>query len=179
MTNSLHSIASASASNTNIFSALGIDWKMLIFQAISFVILVWLLGKFVFPVLMKQVDERQAKIEESTKAAVEAQKNAESAEKEVANLLAIARKEARDIVSTAKDEATVAVEVADAKASDRAKKIVASAHEQIEKDVLAAKKTLHNEMIDLVAAATETVLGKTVTAAIDKKVVSAAIKEAE
>lgn len=163
----------------DLFAALGIDWKMLILQIVAFLILVWLLQKYVYPWLMKSVDERQETIEASVKAAEEAQQKAESAEKEVAALLGTARKEARDIVATAKDEALAAVELADAKATDRAKKIVASAHEQIEKDVIAAKKTLHNETIDLVAAATEAVLGKTMTVAIDKQVVGAAIKEAE
>lgn len=161
------------------FAALGIDWKMLILQVVAFVILVWLLGKYVYPWLMKSVDERQGVIEAGAKAAEEAKIKAEKAEKDVEHLMNQARKDAKDIVATAKNEATAAVEAADAKASDRAKMIVAGAHEQIEKDVIAAKKTLHNETIDLVAAATEAVLGKTVTVAIDEKVVGAAIREAE
>lgn len=169
----------ATEASGSVFEALGIDWKMLILQIVAFLILVWLLKKYVYPWLMKSVDERQDAIEASTKAAEVAQLQAENAAKEVVILLSKARKDAKDIVATAKDEAAAAVEAADSKAVDRAKNIVASAHEQIEKDVIAAKKALHNETIELVALATEQVIGKTMTAPVDTKVIAAALSEAK
>lgn len=175
----LTQLASTTESSNNVFAALGIDWKLLILQIVAFLILVWLLGKYVYPWLMKSVDERQDAIEAGAKAAEEAKLKAEKAEQDVAALLAVARKEAKDIVSTAKDEATAAVEAAESKAVGRAKKIVESAHEQIEKDVIAAKKTLHNETIDLVAEATEKILGSAVDSKVDQKVVTQAIKEVQ
>lgn len=168
----------STASSGNVFTSLGIDGQMLLFQGIAFIILVWLLGKFVFPVLIKAVDDRQAAIEASTKAADEAREKAEAAEAEVEKLLAQARREAKDIVATAKSEATAAVQAAEDKAVAKAKKIVEGAHEQIEKDTIAAKKALHNETIELVASATETILGKTVDSKVDQKVVAQAVKEA-
>lgn len=168
----------STTSEGNVFTSLGIDGQMLLFQGIAFLILVWLLGKFVFPVLIKAVDDRQAAIEASTKAADEARVKAEAAEAEVAKLLATARREAKDIVATAKTEATAAVQAAEDKAVSRAKKIVAGAQEQIEKDTIAAKKALHNETIELVASATEKILGKTVDSKVDQKVVAQAVEEA-
>ena len=53
----------------DLLGALGIKWEMLLLQIIAFIILVWLLGKFVYPYLMKPVDKRQADIESSAKAA--------------------------------------------------------------------------------------------------------------
>jgi len=159
--------------------ALGIDWKMLILQIIAFVILVALLGKYVYPWLMKSVDERQDAIEAGARAAEEAKEKAEKAEKEVEKLMAQARKDAKDIVSTAKDEATAAVATAESKATDRAKKIVENAHDQIEKDVIAAKKALHNETLELVASATETILGEKVDSKADQALVTKAVKEAK
>ncbi|RYF27726.1 MAG: ATP synthase F0 subunit B [Chloroflexi bacterium] len=169
--------ATESATEGGIFGALGIDITMLVLQAIAFLILVVLLGKFVYPVLIKAVDDRQEKIEEGTKAAIEAEKKADEAKSEVAQLMKQARKEASEIVATAKDEANAAIEKSEQRAKVRAEKIVESAHEQIEKDVIAAKKALHNETIDLVALATEKVVGKTISASADDKVIAAAIKE--
>ena len=83
----------------DIFTALGIDWKTLILQIVAFLILVWLLGKFVYPWLMKSVDERQKNIEEAAKAAKQAQESAAESEAETAELLATARKEAAEIVA--------------------------------------------------------------------------------
>lgn len=176
--NTLTQFATTESSN-NVFVALGIDWKMLILQIIAFVILVALLGKYVYPWLMKSVDERQDAIEAGVRAAEEAKEKAEKAEKEVEKLMAQARKDAKDIVSTAKDEATAAVATAESKATDRAKKIVENAHDQIEKDVIAAKKALHNETLELVASATETILGEKVDSKADQALVTKAVKEAK
>ncbi|HET8884169.1 MAG TPA: F0F1 ATP synthase subunit B [Candidatus Saccharimonadales bacterium] len=162
----------------NVLDALGIDISMLIFQTIAFLILVWLLGKYVYPIFIKVVDERQAKIEESTVAAAEAEKKAHDAKVAIDKLMKEARKEAGEIVLTAKEEATAAIEAAEAKSKVRAERIVEDAHAQIDKDIVAAKKALHNETLELVALATEKVVGKTVTAKVDDAVISAAVKGA-
>ncbi|MDB5186699.1 MAG: atpF [Candidatus Saccharibacteria bacterium] len=169
----------AEPASGDVFAALGIDWMMLIFQTIAFVILVWLLGKFVYPILMKTVDARQAEIEAGSKAAAEAEKQATEAKQAVDKLMQQARRDATDIVTTAKEEASAAIEAAEAKSKTRAERIVADAHVQIEKDIVAAKKALHNETLELVALATEKVVGKTVTAKVDDAVIAAAVKGAK
>ena len=159
--------------NGDIFSALGIDWKLLILQIIAFIILVWLLGKFVYPWLMKSVDERQKNIEEAAKAAKKAQESAAESQVETAQLLAEARKEAADIVSTAKLEAADMVLVSEAKAKASAEKIVADAQAQISKDIDKARRELHDETIALIALATE----KLIRQKLDKKADEALIVE--
>src|SRR6478736_4510650 len=124
--------AAHSEASGDLFASLGINWQMLIFQAIAFIILVILLGKFVFPVLMKAVDDRQAKIEEAGKAAENAEKKAEAAEAKIEDTLKQARKEAADIVATAKTEATQMVEKAEASAKTRSERIVTEAQESIQ-----------------------------------------------
>jgi F-type H+-transporting ATPase subunit b len=171
--------AETAAPSGNLFSALGIDWKMLVFQLIAFVVLVWLLGKFVYPSLMKAVDKRQADIEASSKAADSARQQADKTKDEVEKLLKQARRDATDIMTTAKEEASATVEAADIKAKTRAERIVADAHEQLQKDIVAARKMLHNETLELVALATEKVVGKTISTEMDKTIVAAAVKEAK
>lgn len=165
------------ASSGDVFSALGIDWQMLIIQGLAFLILVFVLAKWVFPVLLKTVDARQEAIEAGQKAAEEAEHKAEEAQAEVKNALKEARAEAKDIVTTAKDEATAMIADSEAKAKTRADKIVKDAHDQLEKDVIAARKTLHNDTIELVALATEKVVGKTVSKDVDKKIIASAVKD--
>lgn len=169
------------AENTsgNLFTALGIDWKMLVFQLVAFVILVWLLGKFVYPSLLKAVDKRQAEIEAAARASEDAKEQADKTKDEVEKLLMIARKDAADILATAKEEATAMVDTADAKAKARAERIVADAHDQLEKDIVAARKALHNETLELVAMATERVIGKSMNDATDHKIIASAVEEAK
>lgn len=176
----LTSFASAEpAADGGILAALGIDWTLLVLQIVAFLLLVWLLGKYVYPVFLRIIDEREKKIEASVKAAEIAEQKAESAQEEVAALLKEARKEAKEIVTTAKDEATAMVEASDAKAKARADKIVKNAHDQLEKDVVAARKALHNDTIELVALATEKVVGNLADAKLDKKIIETAVKEAK
>lgn len=172
----VQNFANESASESPV-AMLGIDVKQLVFQLIAFSILVWVLAKFVFPVLMKAVDDRQKRIDESNAAAVEAAKQAAETEARLQKMMKQARTEAADIVSTAKEEAAGLVARSDEKAKQQAERIVAQAHESITKDVLAAKKALHNETIELVAQATEKVVGKTVTEQVDKKLISQSLEE--
>lgn len=173
MTELLTQFASAEAGSGNLFSALGIDWQMLIFQIIAFVVLVFLLGKFVFPILMKSVDDRQAKIDEGTRAADEAGKKAHQAEAKIEATLKKARGEAAEIVTTAKNEATQMIEKAEAGAKTRAERIVAEAHEELQKDVLAARKTLEKDTIMFVKKAA----GLAVSSVADDKLDTALIKK--
>lgn len=169
----------ASEGSSDIMTGLGIDGKLLVFQLIAFLILVFVLAKWVFPIFFKIIDKRQEAIEESNRAAVEASKHAEKAQEEIAKLLKEARTEAKEIVATAKEEATAMVQDAESKGKAQAEHIVAEAHEEIAKEVIAAKKALHNETIDLVASATEKVIGKTVTGGVDSTVIKAALEESK
>ncbi len=166
--------ASTASESGGVFSALGIDWQMLVFQIIGFVILVFIMGKFVYPILMKSVDKRQENIEEGAKAIAEAEKNAAEAQKNIEKLLSEARAQASDIVSTAKTEATGLVEKAETGAKSRADRIVAEAREEISKDVLAARKTLEKDTLNLVKQAA----GLAIAGVADEKLDTAVIKKA-
>ncbi len=174
-----HFASAEPSAGGDILGALGIDWTLLVLQIVAFLLLVWLLGKFVYPVFLRIIDEREKKIEASVKAAEAAEKNAATAQSDIEALLKEARKEAREIVTTAKDEATAMIEASDAKAKARAEKIVKDAHDQLEKDIVAARKALHNDTIDLVALATEKIVGGIADAKLDKKIIESAVKEAK
>ena len=104
--------AKAEHETPGFFEALGIDWKLLVLQTIAFLVLLWFLGKFVYPPLTKMLDKREADIEAGVKAAQAAEKKADEAKSEVEKLLKAARSEASDIVATAKEEAAATVEAA-------------------------------------------------------------------
>ena len=168
--------ADAAGASGDLFGALGIDWRLLLLQVVAFVILVWLLGKFVYPYLMKSVDKRQADIEAAANAAKEAQKSASETQEETARLMAEARKEAAEIVSTAKLEAGELSAESEAKARSTAEKIVSEAHAQLTKDIDAAKRELHNETLELIALATGKVVGKTLDSKADEAIIKDSLK---
>lgn len=170
----------AAASDEGVMGVLGIDWMMLLMQLVAFLLLVALLGKFVYPIFMRIIDERQEKIDASVKAADEAREAAEKAESRVEADLKKARAEAADIVATAKAEATQLTENADKKAKERAERIVADAQDEIDKSVRAARKDLERDTLELVkkaaAAATAHVADDKFDSALVKKSLEGAKK---
>ena len=176
--NFITQLASAPEANGGIVEALGIDWRLLILQIIAFLVLVVVLGKFVYPWLMKSVDERQENIEAAAKAASKAQEAAAESQAETAKLLNEARKEASDIIATAKLEATEMKNSTESKAKATAEKIVAEAQVQLQKDVEAAKRDLHNETLELVSLATEKVVKGALTKTANEKVIAESLSEA-
>ncbi|MFZ3009734.1 MAG: F0F1 ATP synthase subunit B [Candidatus Microsaccharimonas sp.] len=175
----LNQFAETTAAKADIFTALGIDWRLLILQIVAFLILVFLLGKFVYPWLMKSVDERQAKIDEAAQASAEAQKFAEKNKEEIAGLMADARKQAAEIVGTAKLESADIVATSESKARTSAERIVADAKDQITKDIANARKDLYNETLELVGLATEKVVRSTHAKKADDALIATAIKESK
>ena len=171
--------ATAEPAQEGIFSALGIDLQLLIVQIVAFLILVWLLGKFVYPLLMKSVDERQKNIKEAAKAAKKAQESAAESEAETAKLLAEARKEAAEIVATAKTEAADIASTSEERARSSAEKIVADAHAQVSKDIEKARRELHDETLELIALATEKIVRKKLDKKADEALIVEALKEAK
>lgn len=171
--------AEATEAKQDLFSSIGIDWKLLILQTIAFLILLWFLKKFVYPSLVAMLDKREKMIEESTRAAREAEQNAAIAEQKTAKLLKEARKQADEMLSSAKNEAGNIVDAAEKKSRERAEQIVAEAEAEIQKDIEVARKSLRAETISLVAEATEKVVRGSVDGKVDKKVIASAVKEAE
>jgi F-type H+-transporting ATPase subunit b len=169
----------AATKDAGIFGALGIDWRLLVFQTVAFLLLLVFLRKVVYPPLVKALDERQEKIEAGLQAAKEAEENASKSQEEVEKLLKVARKEADGIIATAKSEAVANIEAAEKKAKSKAERIVAQAHEQLEQDVLAARKALRKDTIELVALATEKIAKTKLDTKADATVIESTLKEVQ
>jgi len=166
--------AHEAAASPGLLEALGIDAKLLVEQAIAFLILVAVLGKFVYPALMKAIDARRDQIEAGQKEAKEAAEALERAEATARDMLAGARKEADEIIARSHKEAGAMVSDAEEKAKTRADQIVKDARAQLDTDVAKARQALKKDTIELVALATE----KVVSAKLDDKKDASLIKEA-
>jgi F-type H+-transporting ATPase subunit b len=171
--------ASTATEATGPIAALGIDWTLLVFQLIAFSLLVFALNKWVYPIFIRAIDKREAMIEESTKAAVNAEKNAAKSQEETEKLLKQARVEAKEIVVTAKEQAAGMLSDAELKSKQQAERAIANAEDAIAKEVIAAKKALHNETIELIALATEKVVSQKVNASADAALIKRALEEAK
>lgn len=169
--------ATATDESEGILEGLGIDFTLLAMQTIAFLLTVFVLARWVYPVFLRVVDEREERMAESAKAAEKAQKAAESAEANVEAELRKARREAADIVATAKAEAAQLSERTDKKAKERAERIVAEAQDEIDKSIIAARKSLERDTLELVKKAAAAVTAHVADEKFDTVLVQKSLKE--
>ncbi len=179
MVTNFQQFAAATTAQTGLFGALGIDWRLLLLQAVAFLLLVWFLGRFVYPVLIKAIDDRQRVLESAAEAAAKAEAQAARAETAAAKALQEARRQAEDIVKTARQEALAVQEEAQAKAGRRAEFIIRQANEQLAQNVSEARRRLILETRALLADACEKLVGQRLDSAADRRLIEKAIKQAE
>lgn len=175
----MYYLASTAETTTesNLFASLGIDWKMLVLQAIAFLAVLWLLNKFVYPVLIKMLDERDAKIEEGQRAAAEAVKAAEAANQSTEDVLTRAKKDAEAIVEIAQKEADRIALEAESRAQKKADHILEQAQTRIDSDIADARQDLRDEMVNLVSLASEKIIGQKIDAKTDARLIRRALEE--
>lgn len=173
----MYSLIVASESNPGLLQALGIDGKLLLEQSIAFLILVAILAKFVYPALIKAIDNRRDQIEAGMKEAKEAGEALEKAEAKVAGMLAEARKEADDIIARSHKESAAQVAEAEDKAKARAEQIIKDARAQLDTDVAKARQALKKDTIELVALATEKVVKEKLDTKKDAGLITEALQE--
>lgn len=166
------------AKSDSLFTALGIDIRVLALQIIAFGILVWLLGKYIYPVLIKAVDKRDAAIADSISAATEAEAKAEASQEEIAKLLKEARHEAASIVDIAHKEAGAQIKEAEDKAKKHGERIIEDSRQQLGRDITKAREQLRNETTELVALATEKIIREKIDPVKDKTLIEKSIKGA-
>jgi len=104
---------------SELFAAFGINWKLLIVQAINFGILLGVLWYFLYTPVLKMIDERRRKIAEGVQ-------TAEAAERKLAE----AKTEGDKLVGSAAREAEGLVAAARGRADEKASEIVRSAEAQ-------------------------------------------------
>lgn len=171
--------ATASEEKPDLFTSIGIDWKLLALQTIAFLLLLWFLKRYVYPSLVGMLDKHDARLNEAANAVKEAEARALKSQQETEKLLREARKEASAIMSTAKQEASQLATESDHKAKERAERMVHEARNQVLREVDAAKVALRNELVDLVAQATEKVTANVVDAKANEKIISRSLKDAK
>jgi F-type H+-transporting ATPase subunit b len=173
----VQTFAAESAASPGILEALGIDWKLLIEQGLAFLILVAILAKFVYPALVKAIDDRREAIEAGLQEAKQSQEALATAEAKVAEMLETARKEADEILARSHQESATMVADAESKAKTRAEQIVADARQQLSIDVSKAREALKKDTVELVALATERIIGEKLDEQKDAALVKKALAE--
>jgi len=105
-------------------ASLGLDWKLLLAQIVNFVVLYFLLTKFLYKPVTKILDERKQKIAQSIKDNETSTAKLAEAEKEVDNIREKAYKDAEEILASSKEEANKEASIIIKRATTSAQKIM-------------------------------------------------------
>lgn len=144
-----------------LFSAFGIDWRLLLIQGVNFGLLLGALGYFLYRPLLKVIDERRNKIAEGVRLAEAADRRLEEATAQGEGIVGDAARRAEDLVASARKQAeekgTDIVKMAESRADGILKDAAARGEEakrqivkQSEKEIvraamLAAEKILREK----------------------------------
>lgn len=143
-----------------LFSKLGIDWRLLVMQIINFAVLLYILKRFLYKPVLDVLERRREQVKKDLETTEQIKKEFAAFEEQKAQTLTSARQEAQSLLDGALKRANEievkAGEDATMKAADileRAKRVIS---EEKEKIVEEAKK----EVVGVVLLATEKLLGK-------------------
>ena len=133
-------------------------------QMITFAILIWFTVKFIWPPLMKAIEERQQKIAEGLAAADNAQKNLADAQDKVNEELKAARSKANEIIDQAHQRANQLIDAAKADAIAEGNRQKALAEAEIEASTNRAKEDLRKQVSLLAVTGAEKLLKREINA---------------
>jgi F-type H+-transporting ATPase subunit b len=158
---------------------LGIDWKILLLQIANFVILLYLLNRFLYKPILKLFRDRSTKIEAGLKTADDLKRQAAESETRQRQFIEEAKKEARRIVEHATklgdDEKKKIIEMA----NDESRRIVERAMLEIGQEKKNIMNVVKKEVGELVVALSVSMVKKTIDEKAQKQLLDEAVKEVE
>ncbi|MEX2353236.1 MAG: F0F1 ATP synthase subunit B [Gammaproteobacteria bacterium] len=130
----------------------------LIGQTISFAVFVWFTMKFVWPLLLKQMQDREAKIADGLSAAEKGQEALVQAQQRHAELLEEGKQQAAEIIAKAQRRGDEIVEESKTLGKSEGERMVQAARSEIEQEWGQAKEQLKREVVVLALAGAEQIL---------------------
>ena len=136
----------------------------LIGQTIAMIVFVWFCMKFVWPLLLGTIEQRQTEIAEGLAAAEKGQSSLATAKVEVDKIVAAARDQARGIIDQANTRAAGIVEQGKADGEAARKAQVEAGRAEIGVEINRAREELRGQVAKIAVAGAEKVLGREIDA---------------
>lgn len=149
----------------------------LIITMIIFMMFVWFVMKFVWPPLLRAIDERRAKIAEGLAASDRAEQELEEARRQADQQIREARDKAGEIVDQANQRHHQIVDQAKEDAIKEKQRQVAAAETEIAQSANQAREELRSKVAVLAVAGAEKLLGKEVDEKTHKQLLDQLIAE--
>jgi F-type H+-transporting ATPase subunit b len=138
----------------------------LVAQVVVFFILAWFTMKFVWPPIMKALDERATKIAEGLAAAERGRLSLDLAARHSAETVREGREKVAEVLAQAETRAQRIIEDAKVQARFEADKVVAGAKAEIEQEAARVKEALRERVAELAVAGAEKILRREIDARV-------------
>ncbi len=132
----------------------------LIGQTIAMIVFVWFCMKFVWPPILRALEERQQQIEEGLAAADKSQEKLVEAEGEAQGIIADARQQATSILDQAHARANEIVAEGKADGVKERERQLATAKLEIEQEANRAREELRDQVSAIAIASAEKILNR-------------------
>jgi F-type H+-transporting ATPase subunit b len=149
----------------------------LIGQTIAFFLFVMFCMKFVWPPIMKALDERRKQIADGLASAEKGRHELELADKRVVEVLREAKGNAAEILAQAEKRAGEVIDEAKEHARNEADNILKAAKAEISREINAAREQLRASVADLAVTGASRILEKEVDAKAHAKLLESVIRQ--
>lgn len=161
----------------NPFPKFGVNWYDFTSQAIAFLIIAWILNKFVFKTVMKTVADRQKEAEEATANNERTRRELLAAEEARKEVLHKAHEQAEKVVSEAKASVAELLEREKIRCEMLGTEMLAKARDDAQLDQARLKTELRAELAAMIVNLTAKLAQMNLTAADRDRLLQSAIKE--
>lgn len=160
-----------------ILNQFGIQPVLLAAQIVNFLIILLVLKRFFYKPIVKMLDDRKKRIEESLQNADQIEEKLQKTEEKTAEILEKARSQAQEIISEAKTTAQRIYVEASSESREAGEQILSLARLEMAKERENMKQELEKETMTLVADIVQKVLGKTLKPSEKQSLTQKAVSE--
>ena len=132
----------------------------LLIQMAVFAVAVLFSMKFIWPMIMEAIEERNKSISDGLAAAEQGQKKLSEAETEVNALVKEAKQQATTILDQANTRASGIVESAKSEGTTERDKIISNAHDEAQQELSKLRENLRKEVAGLALSGAEKILSR-------------------
>jgi F-type H+-transporting ATPase subunit b len=158
-------------------SSLGINLKGFLFQLITFLIVLLILRRYVFPKLVETLEKRREALEQSLVQAKKTEEALAQAEQKASEIIKEARSQADSALAEGHKAADEVIAKAEGAGAERAARIIKEAEEHLEQERKRLHDQLRSELADLVIQTTEKVIRQKLDPKSDSELINQSIKE--
>lgn len=163
----------------NIVEQFGINFPLIAAQIVNFLIIMFVLKKYVYKPIFETFKKREAVVKESIAKNEEARKALEKAQKEEKEIIKKAQATANQVIKDAREESAIILKNAEEAAKKQTKELIEDSRVQIAQDTKQAEQQLNKHVSRLSVELLKKSLANVFTDEEQTEIVAKAVKEIE